>query len=99
MRPGWTGVARAVDVHMQGLQQGLASGGTNLSIADLIQLCGALAVELTGGPSIPVQLGRQDASQPDTDNQLPTPDMQPTQLQQLFSSLALHKPMTLSLLS
>ena len=56
-------------------------------MADLIQLCGALAVELTGGPNIPVQLGRQDASQPDSDDQLPTPDMQPAQLQQLFSTV------------
>ncbi|KAK9820769.1 hypothetical protein WJX74_000393 [Apatococcus lobatus] len=74
---------------VQELQQGLAAGGTNLSTADLIQLCGALAVELTGGPSIPVQLGRQDASQPDSDDQLPNPDMQPAQLQQLFSILNL----------
>lgn len=58
-------------------------------MADLIQLCGALAVELTGGPNIPVQLGRQDASQPDSDDQLPNPDMQPAQLQQLFSTVIL----------
>ena len=69
---------------MQGLQQGLQAGGSNVTLADLIQLCGALAVELTGGPVIPIQMGRQDASLPDGDGQLPTPDMQPAQLQQNF---------------
>lgn len=86
-------------MHVQGLQQGLAAGGTNLSTADLIQLCGALAVELTGGPSIPVQLGRQDASQPDSVDQLPTPDMQPAQLQQHFSTVAPTQQLPLSLMS
>ena len=42
-----------------------------LSWADLIQLAGALAVELAGGPRIPMRYGRFDAVTPAPDGRLP----------------------------
>lgn len=43
----------------------------NLSLADLIQLAGAYAVKMTGGPSIPVPVGRKDASVADPPGRIP----------------------------
>lgn len=42
-----------------------------LSLADLIQLAGAHAVKMTGGPAIPVPVGRKDASVADPPGRIP----------------------------
>ena len=47
------------------------SGLPPVSYADVVQLGGAFAVEACGGPSIPLTLGRLDASGPDIVSNLP----------------------------
>ena len=42
-----------------------------LSFADIIAAAGAYAVELTGGPTITVALGRVDATAADPENRMP----------------------------
>lgn len=50
-----------------------------LSMADAIQLAGAVAVEALGGPHIPIRLGRRDIRVPPPSARLPTYDTCETQ--------------------
>jgi len=52
------------------LLRGTAAEG--LSLADLIQLAGAHAVAITGGPAIAVPLGRLDAQSGDPEGRMPS---------------------------
>ena len=52
-------------------RDGTMCAAQRLSLADLIQLAGAYAVELTGGPAIRVALGRADATSADPAGRLP----------------------------
>ena len=56
-----------------------------LSWADFIQVAGAVAVSSTGGPEIPVPLGRPDARKPDPGGQLPSLTLDAAGLRTLFS--------------
>jgi len=56
-----------------------------LSWADFIQVAGAVAVSSTGGPEIPVPLGRPDARKPDPGGQLPPLTLDAAGLRTLFS--------------
>lgn len=61
-----------------------ASGAPALTVADTIQLAGAVAVAKTGGPSIPVPLGRPDAKKADPGGQLPALTLDAAGLRELF---------------
>jgi L-ascorbate peroxidase len=61
----------------------------SLSWADLVAIGGAAAVEMCGGPTIRVGLGRVDATEPAPAHRLPTSDDGPTQLRVLFTRLGL----------
>jgi L-ascorbate peroxidase len=61
----------------------------SLSWADLVALGGAAAVEICGGPTIRIGLGRVDAADPAPEHRLPTSDAGPTQLRALFTRLGL----------
>lgn len=55
-----------------------------LTWADYFQLGGAVAVEVTGGPAIPVPIGRPDARKPDPGGQLPALTLDAAGLRELF---------------
>ena len=59
---------------------------SNITWADLIQLGGAEAVAITGGPCIPVPIGRFDVQQADPSGQLPAATNTATQLVSLFTA-------------
>ncbi|XP_020875263.1 L-ascorbate peroxidase 5, peroxisomal isoform X1 [Arabidopsis lyrata subsp. lyrata] len=59
-----------------------------VSYADLYQLAGVVAVEVTGGPAIPFTPGRKDADSPD-DGELPNPNEGASHLRTLFSRMGL----------
>lgn len=60
-----------------------------VSWADLIAVGGAAAVEKSGGPVIPVGLGRTDASEPSPEDRLPTGTENATQLRNWFAAIGL----------
>ncbi|GAQ78691.1 ascorbate peroxidase [Klebsormidium nitens] len=62
------------------------SGLPSISYADVIQLGGAFAVETCGGPSIPLTLGRVDASGPDIVSNLPGIARNTSLLQDYFNA-------------
>ncbi|KAG7540195.1 hem peroxidase [Arabidopsis thaliana x Arabidopsis arenosa] len=59
-----------------------------VSYADLYQLAGVVAVEVTGGPAIPFTPGRKDADSPD-DGELPNPNEGASHLRTLFFRMGL----------
>ncbi|XP_010446847.1 PREDICTED: L-ascorbate peroxidase 5, peroxisomal [Camelina sativa] len=59
-----------------------------VSYADLYQLAGVVAVEVTGGPAIPFTPGRKDADSPD-DGELPNPNEEASHLRTVFSRMGL----------
>lgn len=68
-----------------GVRDGLKkAGGPQLTWADLLQVAGAVAVANTGGPTIPVPLGRPDAAKADPGGQLPPPSLDADGLRTLF---------------
>ena len=83
------GIQRAVDALrpakalIDPLLRGVSK--SNITWADLIQLGGAEAVAITGGPCIPVPIGRADVAQADPAGQLPAASQTATQLVSLFN--------------
>ena len=68
----------------QELLRGTAAEG--LSLADLIQVAGAHAVAITGGPSIRVPLGRLDAPLADPAGRMPEESLDGTAMREHFAS-------------
>ena len=56
LKPAWVQVLKAA----------LEAQGITMSLADIIQLAGAVAVEATGGPRFRVRMGRVDATRADS---------------------------------
>ncbi len=61
-----------------------------ISLADLIAMAGAVAVEKCGGPAIPVALGRVDANKPSS-QELPQANMSVLQLIEVYQEKGLNK--------
>jgi L-ascorbate peroxidase len=61
-----------------------AAGAPPLTVADTIQVAGAAAVSKTGGPAIPVPLGRPDVKKADPGGQLPALTLDAQGLRDLF---------------
>ncbi|CAE6156762.1 unnamed protein product [Arabidopsis arenosa] len=80
--------------HNKGLEKAVAfceevkAKHPRVSYADLYQLAGVVAVEVTGGPAIPFTPGRKDADSPD-DGELPNPNEGASHLRTLFSRMGL----------
>jgi peroxidase len=64
----------------------IPSKPARLTWADFIQVAGAAAVVATGGPSIPVALGRPDARRADPGGALPPPSLDAAGLRSLFAA-------------
>lgn len=60
-----------------------------VSWADMIAVAGAEAVSLCGGPTISVQLGRQDSMVPDPEGKLPEESSDASALKQCFRRIGL----------
>lgn len=60
------GANKGLDVALS-LLAPVAAKHTDISFADLFQLAGATAVEVTGGPEIPMRYGRKDAPGPQSE--------------------------------
>mmetsp|Transcript_9787 Transcript_9787/g.24392 ORF Transcript_9787/g.24392 Transcript_9787/m.24392 type:complete len:299 (-) Transcript_9787:263-1159(-) len=65
-------------------REDMDEAGKAITWADLYQLAGAEAVEVTGGPKIKVVLGRRDTGAPNPGGQLPSPAMNAQELIDLF---------------
>ncbi|KAL1215579.1 L-ascorbate peroxidase 5, peroxisomal [Cardamine amara subsp. amara] len=80
--------------HNKGLEKAVAfceevkAKHPRVSYADLYQLAGVVAVEVTGGPTIPFTPGRKDADSAD-DGELPNPNEGASHLRTLFSRMGL----------
>ncbi|AEE86596.1 L-ascorbate peroxidase 5, peroxisomal [Arabidopsis thaliana] len=80
--------------HNKGLEKAVAfceevkAKHPRVSYADLYQLAGVVAVEVTGGPAIPFTPGRKDADSAD-DGELPNPNEGASHLRTLFSRMGL----------
>ncbi|EOA18809.1 hypothetical protein CARUB_v10007422mg [Capsella rubella] len=80
--------------HNKGLEKAVAfceevkAKHPRVTYADLYQLAGVVAVEVTGGPAIPFTPGRKDADSPD-DGELPNPNEDASHLRNLFSRMGL----------
>ncbi|KAL9289296.1 L-ascorbate peroxidase 5, peroxisomal [Arabidopsis thaliana] len=80
--------------HNKGLEKAVAfceevkAKHPRVSYADLYQLAGVVAVEVTGGPAIPFTPGRKDANSAD-DGELPNPNEGASHLRTLFSRMGL----------
>src|SRR5215472_363323 len=61
----------------------------SLSWADLVAVAGAVAVEMCGGPTIPVGLGRVDALEPAPEHRLPTTDEGAARLKAHFERMGM----------
>lgn len=63
----------------------------NMSYADTCAFAGAVAIEVTGGPRIVIQLGREDAAQADPESKsgLYRPGASASELREAFSSAGL----------
>ena len=61
----------------------------SLSWADLVAVAGAVAVEMCGGPTIRVGLGRVDALEPAPEHRLPTTDEGATKLKAHFERMGM----------
>ena len=57
-----------------------------MSLADLIQVAGAYAVALTGGPSIRVPLGRLDAAEADPTGRMPEETLDGNAMREHFAT-------------
>lgn len=68
------------------LKEDLNKVGVPITMADLIQLAGAVATEHAGGPKIPVEIGRRDARFAESVEQLPPETLSPEELKTLFLS-------------
>ncbi|KAL9245635.1 hypothetical protein vseg_019260 [Gypsophila vaccaria] len=60
-----------------------------LTYADIYQLAGVVAVEVTGGPAIPFTPGRRDAPQQDSTGGLPNPGGDAQHLRDVFHRMGL----------
>ncbi|XP_075265762.1 uncharacterized protein LOC142358193 [Convolutriloba macropyga] len=65
--------------------KGTAADG-KVSFSDMIALAGAYAVAITGGPKVPVPIGRMDASSADPENRLPSENASIAELKRNFAS-------------
>ncbi|KAJ0252230.1 L-ascorbate peroxidase 5 [Hirschfeldia incana] len=80
--------------HNKGLEKAVAfceevkTKHPRVSYADLYQLAGVVAVEVTGGPTIPFTPGRKDAESAD-EGDLPDPNQGASHLRTLFSRMGL----------
>ncbi|CAH2076548.1 unnamed protein product [Thlaspi arvense] len=80
--------------HNKGLEKAVAfceevkAKHPQVSYADLYQLAGVVAVEVTGGPAIQFTPGRKDAGSPD-EGELPDPNQGASHLRTLFSRMGL----------
>ncbi|KAG2240779.1 hypothetical protein Bca4012_022190 [Brassica carinata] len=80
--------------HNKGLEKAVAfceevkAKHPRVSYADLYQLAGVVAVEVTGGPTIQFTPGRKDAESPD-EGDLPDPNQGASHLRTLFSRMGL----------
>ncbi|ESQ53491.1 hypothetical protein EUTSA_v10025942mg [Eutrema salsugineum] len=80
--------------HNNGLEKAVAfceevkAKHPRVSYADLYQLAGVVAVEVTGGPAIQFSPGRKDADSPD-EGELPDPNQGASHLRTLFSRMGL----------
>lgn len=82
LKRGWR-VIEAVRARLAG------TAGANLSAADLIALGGSYSVAVTGGPPIPVPIGRIDATSADPPGRMPSEDSTPEELINSFSKKGL----------
>ncbi|GAQ88790.1 L-ascorbate peroxidase [Klebsormidium nitens] len=81
-RPESEGLKRA----LRPLEKVKATLGDNVSWADLIVVAGAEAVAMTGGPVIPVRLGRRDQGAADPEDQMPPETLDAATLKSFFHS-------------
>ena len=65
------------------------TAAADVSLADLIQLAGAHAVAVTGGPAIAVPLGRLDATTADPPDRLPAETLDGAAMRAHFAALGL----------
>ena len=70
-RPESFGLKRGLKPVLDARTQLAGTAAENVSLADLIQVAGAHAVRVTGGPLITVPLGRLDAPAPDPEGRMP----------------------------
>ncbi|CAM6115169.1 unnamed protein product [Calypogeia fissa] len=60
-----------------------------ISYADFVQLSGVVAVEVTGGPTVPYHPGRKDKSDPPQEGRLPDATKGPSHLRDVFYAYGL----------
>eukprot|EP00798_Chlamydomonas_sp_ICE-L_P017486 gene17486-23791_t len=60
-----------------------------VSCSDLIVLAGAMSVEKCGGPSIPLMIGRPDATEADPEDRMPPETLSAEQLKENFAAKGL----------
>jgi L-ascorbate peroxidase len=88
-RPESFGLKRGLRPVQDALEALRGTPAAGLSLADLIQLAGAHAVAVTGGPLIRVPLGRLDASSGDPEGRMPEETLDGAGLRAHFAAAGL----------
>ena len=85
-RPESFGLKRGVKPVLEAQRLLVGTPAASVSLADLIQVAGAHAVQVTGGPAITVPLGRLDVSAADPTGRMPPETMTAPELIAHFAS-------------